>query len=164
MLRRGAVTSRQSAPVTKVLRQYTRGSLPNARRAGEMFPTLESRGFDRDLLRLFYNFALATARYDDHGHILPAHLGIGACGLYATTPDEHCGAGQGVKAGGPPPDPKSGPAVPGGGRPEQKAAAPTPAPTAPPASGAPAPSPAPAPAPAPEPGGLGVPLLDYLLR
>ena len=179
VLRRGAVTARRSAPLSKVLNRYARDSLPAARAAGEMFPTLESRGFDGNLLKLFYNAALAAARYDQNGHILPAHVGITACSTYATTPAPNCGAGGGVKAGGPATVPGAEPPVSRRGRSPSDAdrgGATPPAPTQPPA-GAPAPAApapgggqapsAPAPAPAPGPGGgggTGVPLLDWLLR
>jgi len=176
VLRRGAATARRSAPLSKVLNRYTRDSLPAARSAGEMFPTLESRGFDGNLLALFYNAALASARYDQNGHILPAHVGITACSNYATTPTPNCGAGGGVKAGGPPTvataEPPSSRRRRGRSGTGAGETTPRPAPTRPaPAGRAPAvPTPgggqAPsAPAPAPAPGdGLGVPLLDYLLR
>jgi virulence factor Mce-like protein len=174
VLGRGAATSRQSAPLTKILRQYTRASLPNARIAGQMFPTLEARGFDRNLLTLFYNAALAASRYDENGHILPAHVGFTACTLYATTPDPKCGAGAGVKAGGSPTGIDAGPVAAPRERGSSGRTAPR-APGTPPAAARPAPATqapagpapsapaAPTPSPAPE-GGLGVPLLDYLLR
>lgn len=176
VLRRGAATARRSAPLSKVLRRYTRDSLPAARAAGQMFPTLESRGFDGNLLALFYNAALAAARYDQNGHILPSHVGITACSNYATTPTPNCGAGGGVKAGGPPTEPTAEPPSSRRGRGRSRTGdgegAPRPAPTRPaPATPAPA-TPAPgggrapsAPLPVPAPGGdVDVPLLDYLLR
>jgi hypothetical protein len=57
-----------------------------------MFPTLEQRGFVENLLSFFYNMAVATARYDENGHILPAHVGVSSCSLYARRPNEDCGA------------------------------------------------------------------------
>jgi hypothetical protein len=55
-------------------------------------PGLEERGVDRNLLAFLYNTALATARYDDNGHLLPSHVGLTECMRYATTPSPACGA------------------------------------------------------------------------
>ena len=92
VLRKGAIAARKSAPVTKVMAEYAKNSRPTAIRAGNLFTTLEQRGFNKDLLELFYNGAVASARYDSSGHILPAHVGLTSCGIYASTPDPHCGA------------------------------------------------------------------------
>jgi phospholipid/cholesterol/gamma-HCH transport system substrate-binding protein len=94
-LRRGAATARRTLPLSRLLRDYTRASLPSARTAGEMLPTLEQRGLVKSLLAFLYNTALAAARYDDHGHILPAHVGGSSCMRFATTPDPACGAPAG---------------------------------------------------------------------
>ena len=99
VLRKGAKAARQSAPVTKVMAEYAKNSRPTAIRAGNLFTTLEQRGFNKDLMELFYNGAVASARYDSSGHILPAHIGLTECGIYASEPDPHCRAdGHAVEA------------------------------------------------------------------
>ncbi len=98
VLRDGAATARRSRPMLRLLRGYAAESLPSARTAGVMFPTLERRGFVTDLLSFFYNMAVATARYDENGHILPAHVGLSRCTLYATAPREECKAGEATPA------------------------------------------------------------------
>jgi hypothetical protein len=98
VLRDGAATSKRSAAMLDLLRQYSSRSLPSARTAGVMFPTLESRGFVDDLLSFFYNMAVATARHDENGHILPAHVGVSSCSIYASEPNEDCGATDEVPA------------------------------------------------------------------
>jgi virulence factor Mce-like protein len=92
VLTRGARTAKRTVPLTKTVRRYARESLPNARIAGEMLPTLEERGNVRDLFAFLYNTALAAARYDDQGHLLPAHVGLTECMRYATEPRATCGA------------------------------------------------------------------------
>jgi ABC-type transporter Mla subunit MlaD len=167
VLRKGAVAARKSAPVTKVMAQYAKTSLPSARRAGSLFSTLEQRGFNSDLFGLFYNGALASARYDASGHILPAHVTLNSCGIYATTPDPHCGAdGAAVTArnarSGKPAKVKAGTKTPAGLAPLSQQQPPAGLP------GDAAPSPKPQ-APSPKPGSGLLPesisgLLDYLLR
>lgn len=160
VLRRGAVISRRAAPLAKALRDYTHASLPSSRQAGQIFPTLEGRGFNSGLLTLFYNLALAGARYDDTSHVLPAHVGLTACTTYATTPQKECGAGTGVTAGGPAtasrakaPPRAATPVQPDGTTGEQAPRAPAPTP---PAGGQP---------PTPNPSSQQTEsLLDYLLR
>jgi ABC-type transporter Mla subunit MlaD len=161
VLRRGARATRLAAPVTKVMSQYAHNSLPSARIAGTLFPTLEQRGFNSDLLGFFYNAALAAARYDNSGHIIPAHVTLSQCGLYATTPTPACnaaGEGSGSAA--------AAQRVKGGAK-RPAAADPAPAGAAP-AAEAPAPVPAPATG-SRDPGAGLLPapisgLLDYLLR
>jgi virulence factor Mce-like protein len=92
VLRRGAKTSRRTAPLSRAVQRYAADSLPSARTAGELVPGLEERGVDRNLLAFLYNTALATARYDDNGHLLPSHVGLTECMRYATTPSPACGA------------------------------------------------------------------------
>ncbi|HYI35065.1 MAG TPA: MlaD family protein [Thermoleophilaceae bacterium] len=139
VLRRGAATARRTAPLSGLLRTYARTSLPSTRTAEKIFTTLEDRGFNANLLRFFYTSALASARYDGNGHLLPSYLGT-SCTTYATSPRPECGAGSGVTSGGPSKD---------AGEPSRKRASVTPTP--------------PAAEPAPD-GPPDVPLLDYLLR
>lgn len=95
VLVRGTETARRTLPLSRLMRTYTRDSLPSARIAGEMLPTLEKRSAVQNLFAFLYNTALATARYDDQGHILPAHVGAASCMRFATTPDPGCGAPTG---------------------------------------------------------------------
>ena len=92
VLRRGAAVAKRTAPLTAEVRRYARDSLPSVRTAGEMLPALEERGVVRDLLAFLYNTTMATARYDEQGHLLPAHVGLSSCARYATTPNPACGA------------------------------------------------------------------------
>ena len=91
VLRDGARTAREAGEVTGLVRFYARESLPSTAVAAEMLPALEERGFVRKLAEFFYYAAMATARYDEQGHIIPAHVTFTSCGQYATTPDPGCG-------------------------------------------------------------------------
>jgi hypothetical protein len=77
------------------MRTYTRDSLPSARIAGEMLPTLEQRSVVENLLAFLYNQTLATARFDELSHILPAHVAVASCMRFASAPDPACGAPAG---------------------------------------------------------------------
>ncbi len=90
VLRRGARVAKRSLPLTRLLRSYAHDSLPSAVTAGELFPTLEQRGLVANQLGFFQTMALAAARYDEHGHLLPAHVGFTRCLQYAETPDPAC--------------------------------------------------------------------------
>jgi virulence factor Mce-like protein len=94
VLRDGAVTARRAAPLLGLVQQYARASLPNAHVAGELFSTLEGRGFPQTFFEFVYNGAVAAARYDESGHILPAHVTFTLCGMYAATPVAGCGSGN----------------------------------------------------------------------
>jgi hypothetical protein len=48
----------------------------------DLVTSLVDHGGTEGLLRFFYNAALATSRFDSTSHIFPAHLVLGACGLY----------------------------------------------------------------------------------
>lgn len=104
VLAEGARTARDAEPLASAVAGYAQASLPVTATAAEMFPTLEDRGFFGTLLRFFHNGALATARYDETSHIIPAHVTFSACGNYATEPDPDCGGdASGEGAGGHPP-------------------------------------------------------------
>jgi ABC-type transporter Mla subunit MlaD len=90
----GATTARRSAPLIKLVAQTAAASLPSAKTAGVLFPTLEERGFARDFIAFNYTGAMAAARYDETSHILPAHVLPSLCSQYATAPDEGCGASR----------------------------------------------------------------------
>lgn len=185
----GAKTARTSAPLINLIQQYASSALPNAKTAGAMFTTLEDRGFVESFIEFLYNGALAAARYDESGHILPAHVTLSFCGFYATSTQQGCGAGtntppraaaddedsdderkrrprrDGDEPAGEQAPPKPGLAQPDESAPEQQEPVPAP----------PAPAPAPAPAPVPTPtvptpqdaaestGNVVTDLLDFLL-
>lgn len=92
VLRRGARTASRSGPFLGLVRDYASGSLDNAKTAGVMFKTLEDRGFPRLFIEFLYNGAMAAARYDSSGHILPAHVTISHCGIYSAVPVAGCGS------------------------------------------------------------------------
>jgi virulence factor Mce-like protein len=92
VLRDGADTARRSAPLIRLVAQTAAASLPSAKTAGVLFPTLEERGFARDFIAFNYNGAMAAARYDETSHILPAHVLPSICSQYATVPEPACGA------------------------------------------------------------------------
>jgi virulence factor Mce-like protein len=91
VLRDGARTARNAAPLTALVARYTTSSLPTTETGTEMLTTLEERGFVRSIAEFFHNGALAAARFDDQGHIIPAHVTFTECGVYATTPTPGCG-------------------------------------------------------------------------
>jgi phospholipid/cholesterol/gamma-HCH transport system substrate-binding protein len=101
VLDRGTGTVRAAAPLARALRVYARQSLPSARIAGELLPHLDERGFTDNLMRFFYYATLATARFDDTSHILPAHIGTTSCSPYAETPQPGCSANFTESAGRP---------------------------------------------------------------
>jgi virulence factor Mce-like protein len=98
VLRRGARVARRTAPLTELMANYAAASLPNVRIAGEMLPALDERGLNRSLLTFFFNMALAAARYDEAGHLLPAHVTPTRCTAYAEAPDPGCDGTQSAPA------------------------------------------------------------------
>jgi ABC-type transporter Mla subunit MlaD len=88
----GAGVVKRSVPLTKALSIYADQALPSAKLAGELLPNLSQRGFPDNLMRFFYHASIATARFDDVSHILPAHVVTSPCQEYATTPQPGCSA------------------------------------------------------------------------
>ena len=93
VLRNGIGVVERALPVSRALKVYAHQSLPSARLAGTLLPNLDERGFPDNLMRFFFSAALATARFDETSHILPAHLDFTPCAQYATAPQEGCRAG-----------------------------------------------------------------------
>jgi virulence factor Mce-like protein len=95
-LGRTAVTGKtaltDSMPFLDSLRRTLQGLDPIGPTAKDLVTSLIDRGGTEGLLRFFYNAALATSRFDDVSHIFPAHLVLGACGLYKSNepPIEGC--------------------------------------------------------------------------
>jgi virulence factor Mce-like protein len=98
VLRSGARSARDAAPVATLVARYARESLPSTMASAEMLATLEQRGFVRGLVTFFYNAAMASARYDEQGHLIPAHVTFTECGMKSATPDPECGAAIGAPA------------------------------------------------------------------
>jgi hypothetical protein len=154
---------RRAAPLTKVLAGYAQKSLPSAQLAGRLLTNLRDTGFTSNLLRFFYDAAAASARFDDVSHILPAHISVTPCALYATTPVAGCRATytdveahprrRRARREAPRPATASAP------QPQAPAAAAGPAPPAPTTTPVPPPPPPLAPA-----GDAVKRLLDYLLK
>jgi hypothetical protein len=92
VLSRGAGIVRRSLPLSHALRIYSRRSLPSAKLAGKLLPNLDERGFPDNLVRFFFYATLATSRFDETSHILPAHIDVTECANYATTPQAGCSA------------------------------------------------------------------------
>jgi hypothetical protein len=66
---------------------------PVAALTGDLFQSTQQKGAVEGLLRFVYYAAVAQARYDDVGHILPAFpLVKDTCNLYATTTVKSCDA------------------------------------------------------------------------
>jgi phospholipid/cholesterol/gamma-HCH transport system substrate-binding protein len=92
VLRRGAKVVRRALPLSRALRVYSHQSLPSAKLAGRLLPDLDAHGFPDSLMRFVFYATLATARFDDVSHILPAHIDLTECANYATTPVAGCSA------------------------------------------------------------------------
>jgi virulence factor Mce-like protein len=91
-LTQGTSTARRLLPVVSTVRQYATSSLSNALLSGQLYRNLRDHGFFENLLAVLYYGAAATARYDAISHILPAHVLVGPCLAYATTPTAGCSA------------------------------------------------------------------------
>jgi hypothetical protein len=92
VLERGADIVQAAKPMTHALAVYARQSLPSAKLSGKLLPNLRDRGFFHNLMRFFYYASVATARFDDVSHIIPAHISLGPCAQYASTPVDGCSA------------------------------------------------------------------------
>lgn len=92
VLNNGAGVVKRSLPLARALRIYARQSLPSAKLVGRLLPNLNEQGFPDNLMRFLFYAALATSRFDDTSHILPAHIDFTECAQYATEPVEGCSA------------------------------------------------------------------------
>ncbi|UTI63255.1 MlaD family protein [Paraconexibacter antarcticus] len=128
----GRATVKPLAPQLRRLRRLTVPLTTVSALTADLFQSTQQKGAVEGLLRFLYYAAVAQARYDDVGHILPAFpLVKDTCNLYATTTvkscDAHFATGTVRRTSG-------------------RAARPQPS-SAPPAARAPGPSTTPAPAP-----------------
>jgi len=141
-----------AGPFANALRRALEELEPIAPTVRELVVSLIDAGGTEGLLRFFYNSALATSRFDQTSHMLPAHFVGGECVLYEDTESEQnpaCsgrfapGVGLSTARG-------KGGGGRGGGRGADAPAAPTDA----------VPGAAPSPTPTPTGDQLGIPKLD----
>jgi ABC-type transporter Mla subunit MlaD len=89
----GRAAVRPTAPQLRRLRRLTVPLAPVAALTGDLFQSTQQKGAVEGLLRFVYYAAVAQARYDDVGHILPAFPMVkDTCNLYATTTVNSCDA------------------------------------------------------------------------
>ena len=105
--RTGAPVLRRSRPVVDDLRTFAGAARPTGALLRPLLESLRDRGVVEGLQDFVYFAALATARFDQYSHIVPAHL-IGAeCTTWARTPTPGCNANfSEPRAGGLVPTPK----------------------------------------------------------
>jgi ABC-type transporter Mla subunit MlaD len=91
--RAGRAAVGPTAPQLRRLRRLTVPLAPVSALTGDLFQSTPQKGAVEGLLRFVYYAAVAQARYDDVGHILPAFpLVKDTCNLYATTTVKSCDA------------------------------------------------------------------------
>jgi virulence factor Mce-like protein len=89
-----------SKPTLDRARRFTDVARPVAPRLRRLFVSLRDRGLIEGVLKLFYYVAAASARFDATSHILPAHLILNGCVLYAASPVPGCSAHYGDESAG----------------------------------------------------------------
>jgi virulence factor Mce-like protein len=92
---KGKRSAATDAPLIAELRKLAHAALPRARLFDELMVNLRQRGFWENLLGVLYYGTAAAARYDATSHVLPAHINLSACSIYATKPTPGCSAGFG---------------------------------------------------------------------
>lgn len=91
--RTGIPVIKRTAPQMARLRRTTAALVPNVPLAADLGTSLVDNAFPENFLGgFFYNAALATSRFDDISHILPAHLSLGPCMTPATAVQSGCSA------------------------------------------------------------------------
>jgi virulence factor Mce-like protein len=91
--RTGIPVIKRTAPQMARLRRTTAALVPNVPLAADLGTSLVDNAFPENFFgRFFYNAALATSRFDDESHILPAHLNLGPCMTPATAVQSGCSA------------------------------------------------------------------------
>jgi phospholipid/cholesterol/gamma-HCH transport system substrate-binding protein len=83
---------RQGRPVVAQLRAFAAAARPTGALVNELFSSLRQRGVVEGLQRFVYYGATATSRFDRYSHMLPAHLIVNDCSMYATKPVAGCDA------------------------------------------------------------------------
>ena len=96
---RGRRAATTAAPFTRRLNRFLGDAPVTIGLVADLFGDLDRRGFTANLLELFYYGAAMSARFDEHGHILPSRvLDLPSCGAYARTPVPGCEARPGGAA------------------------------------------------------------------
>jgi len=91
--RTGIPVVKRTAPQMARLRRTTAALAPSVPLAAELGTSLVDNAFPENFLGgFFYNAALATSRFDDISHILPAHLNLGPCMFPVTAVQSGCSA------------------------------------------------------------------------
>lgn len=91
--RTGIPVIKRTAPQMARLRRTTAALVPNVPLAADLGTSLVDNAFPENFLGgFFYNAALATSRFDDVSHILPAHVNLGPCMTPATAVQSGCSA------------------------------------------------------------------------
>lgn len=91
--RTGIPVVKRTAPQMARLRRTTAALVPSVPLAAELGTSLVDNAFPENFLGgFFYNAALATSRFDDISHILPAHLNLGPCMFPVTAVQSGCSA------------------------------------------------------------------------
>ncbi|EHN09151.1 putative Mce family protein [Patulibacter medicamentivorans] len=91
--RTGIPVVKRTAPQMARLRRTTAALVPNVPLAADLGTSLVDNAFPENFLSgFFYNAALATSRFDDISHILPAHLNLGPCMFPAIAVQSGCSA------------------------------------------------------------------------
>jgi ABC-type transporter Mla subunit MlaD len=86
----GATALHASAPLVALLRRFAAAARPTGGLLATLLQSLHDRGVVEGLQTFTYYAALATSRYDEYSHIIPAHLLGSECSQYATTPTPGC--------------------------------------------------------------------------
>lgn len=91
--RTGIPVIKRTAPQMARLRRTTAALVPNVPLAADLGTSLVDNAFPENFFGgFFYNAALATSRFDDLSHILPAHVNLGPCMTPATAVQSGCSA------------------------------------------------------------------------
>jgi len=87
---------RSSRPVMREVRRFTTAARPVAPLVSRLFVDVRDRGFIENALKFVYYAAAASARFDRHSHILPAHVIFNPCARYSREPVAGCDARYGA--------------------------------------------------------------------
>jgi len=95
----GTRAVRAGRPVVARLRTFARQARPVGALVAQLFDSMRRRGVVEGLQSFVYNAALATSRYDQVSHTLPAHLITSECQQYTAVPVAGCSAHFGAAPG-----------------------------------------------------------------
>ncbi|MCW3015120.1 MAG: hypothetical protein JWO02_2212, partial [Solirubrobacterales bacterium] len=91
----GRTTIKAAKPVVTLLKTFAASAGPTGTSLNALLVNLQQRGGIEYLLKFVYGGATASSRYDAISHILPAHIFVSQCGLYAQTPVAGCSSNFG---------------------------------------------------------------------